>query len=222
MLCPHTQSKGVFPLQKLTANRILLPVIGSKCSVHSLTTMILCYSVCCGWVDSLWTRRSGMPPTDIQTATEVTNIIHSFITQPENHVILPNPQIKCQPAVKILSMNHGTFTWRTPSHGVGNTNDTFAEICSVDAFVLVPPNSVLISLVYSYTYFVVVRYANFPPAESNKHVRTIIYSIHDFTMNKKNWSKKCSSSLSHTYTKCLPIWVIQKSDQRPARCSHYQ
>jgi hypothetical protein len=33
---------------------------------------------------------------------------------------------------------------------------------------------VLISLVYSYTYFVVVRYANFPPAESNKHVHIIL------------------------------------------------
>jgi hypothetical protein len=77
------------------------------------------------------------------------------------------------------------FTWRTPSHGVGNSSDTFAEICSVDAFVLVPPNNVLISLVYWYTYFVVVRYANFPPAASNKHVHIIIYCIHDFTMNEK-------------------------------------
>lgn len=157
MLCPPTQSKGVFPLQKLTADCILLPVIGSKCSVHSLKARTLCYSVCRGWVNSLWTRGSGMPPTDIQTATEVMNITHSFITRPKNHVILPTTQIKCQPTVKILSMNQGTFTWRTPSHGVGNTSDTFAEICSVDAFVLVPPNNVLISLVYSYTYFVVVR-----------------------------------------------------------------
>lgn len=138
-----------------------------------------------GWVDSLWTRGSGMPPRDIQTTTAVMNITRSFIIQPENHVILPTPQIKCQPAVKILSMNLGPFTWRTPSHGVGNSSDTFAEICSVDAFVLVPPNNVLISLVYSYTYFVVVRYANFPPAESNKHVCIIIYYICDFTTNEK-------------------------------------
>jgi len=138
-----------------------------------------------------------MPPTDIQTATKVMNITHSFITQHENQVILPTPQIKCQPEVKILTMNQGTFTLRTPSHGVGNTSDTFAEICSVDAFVLVPLNSVLISLVYSYTYFVVVRYANFPPAESNKHVHIIIYYIHDFTMNEKLVKNMFSLPLPH-------------------------
>lgn len=49
------------------------------------------------------------------------------------------------------------ITLRTPSHGVGNTNDTCAEIYSDDLFVLVPPNNVLISLVYSYTYSVSVR-----------------------------------------------------------------
>lgn len=125
------------------------------------------------------------------------NITHSFIIWPENHVILPTPQIKCQPAVKILSMNQGTFTLRTPWHGVGNSSDTFAEICSVEAFVLVPPNNVLISLVYSYTYFVVVRYANFPPAESNKNVHIIIYYIHDFTMNEKLAKKMFSLPLLH-------------------------
>ena len=138
-----------------------------------------------------------MPPTDIQTTTQVMNITHSFIIRPANHVIVPTSQIKCQPAVKILSMNQGTFTLRTPSHGVGNSSDTFAEICSVDAFVLVPPNNVLISLVYSYTYFVVVRYANFPPAESNKHVHIIIYYIHDFTMNEKLVKKMFSLPLLH-------------------------
>lgn len=150
-----------------------------------------------GWVDSLWTRSSGIPPTHIQTAMEVMNITHSFTTQPENHDILPTHQIKCQPAVKILSMNQSIFTWRTPSHGVGNSSDTFAEICSVDAFVLVPPNNVLISLVYSYTYFVVVRYANFPPAESNKHVHIIIYYIHDCTNNEKLVKKMFSFPLMH-------------------------
>lgn len=133
-----------------------------------------------------------MPPRDIQTTKAVMNITHSFTIQPENHVILPTPQIKCQPAVKILSMNQGIFTRRTPSHGVGNSSDTFAEICSVDAFGLVPPNNVLISLVYSYTYFVAVRYANFPPAESNKHVHITIYYIHDFTMNEKQVKKMFS------------------------------
>lgn len=74
-------------------------------------------------------------------------------------------------------MKYCALTCRIPSHGVGKSSDTCAEIYSDDLFVLVPPNKVLISLVYSYTYFVVFRYANFLPAERNKYAYIVLTNI---------------------------------------------